>query len=114
VYEVARAEEPTGHPRSDHREPQLPPMSRGQVALRLTLGALGVVVLLCLLGLVLTHLPHGLDDFDAKVDRWLAARRTSLLDALTWAGSAAANTQTAIAVAVVAFFSLRWWLGRWY
>ena len=29
-------------------------------------------------------------------------------------GSGSANTQTAIAVAAVAFLLLRWWLGRWY
>lgn len=100
--------------RTSPAEPQLPPMSRGQVALRLSLGAVGVAAVLCLLGLLLIHLPRGLDDFDGQLDRWLAARRTGLLDALTWAGSGAANTQTAIAVAVVAFFALRWWLGRWY
>jgi undecaprenyl-diphosphatase len=89
-------------------------MSRGQVALRLGLGAVGVVLLLCVLGLVLTHLPRGMDDVDARVDQWLAGRRTHLLDALTWAGSGSANTQSVLTVAVLAFFVLRWWLGRWY
>lgn len=29
-------------------------------------------------------------------------------------GSGSANTQTAIAVAAIAFLALRWWLGRWH
>jgi undecaprenyl-diphosphatase len=92
------------------------PGTRRQVAARLGIGAVAVTVLLVLLGLLLTHLPEAgrLVRDDLAVDRWLEAHRTSLLDTLTVYGSGSANTQTAIAVTVVAGLLLRWWLGRWY
>jgi len=65
---------------------------------------------------MLTHLTQAgsLLHRDLALDRWFAAHRTSTLDTLTVFGSAVANTQTAIAVAVIAFLALRRWLGRWY
>jgi membrane-associated phospholipid phosphatase len=92
------------------------PGSRRQVAVRLGGGAVAVTCLLVLLGLGLTHLPEAgaFVRRDQVVDAWFAAHRTSLWDAVTVFGSGAANTQTAIAVAAVAFLLLRWWLGRWY
>jgi undecaprenyl-diphosphatase len=96
--------------------PQPDPGGKGRVALRLGLGAVAVTALLLGIGAWLGHLSPGswAVQRDQWLDAWLAARRTSLLDAVTWAGSGSANTQTAIAVAAVAFFALRWWLGRWY
>jgi undecaprenyl-diphosphatase len=79
----------------DHPDPG----SRGTVAWRLGLGAAGVTALLVLLGLLVTHLSAG---------------SRLALDDLTVFGSGSANTQTAIAVTVVAGLLLRWWLGRWY
>jgi PAP2 superfamily len=98
---------PLPHPR---------PGSRSAVAWRLGLGAAAVTAMLVLLGLLLTHLSEAgvIKDRDLAVDRWFAAHRSGLLDAATGFGSGSANTQTAIAVAAVAFLGLRWWLGRWY
>jgi membrane-associated phospholipid phosphatase len=92
------------------------PGTRGMVAWRLGLGAVAVTAFLVLLGLALTHLAGAgtILTRDLQVDRWFAARRTSTLNTLTVFGSGSANTQTAIAVAAVAFLLLRWWLGRWY
>ena len=105
-------------PRAGHEwpPPQPSPGSKGAVALRLGLGAVGVTGLLVLLGLLLTHLTEAgsLLHRDIAIDRWFAAHRTTALDTLTEFGSGAANTQTAVTVAAVAFFALRLWLGRWY
>jgi len=92
------------------------PGSKRTVAWRLGLGAVAVTAFLVLLGLALTHLAEAgaILTRDLQVDRWFADRRTTTLDALTVIGSGSANTQTAIAVAAVAFLLLRWWLGRWY
>ncbi len=82
----------------------------------LVLGAVGLTALLTLLGLALTHLSDaGLPRrWDRSADQWLAGHRTAGLDTLTRFGSGVVNTQTAMAVGVVAFLLLRWWLGRWY
>ncbi len=92
------------------------PTAAGRVAGTLVLGAVGLTTLLTLLGLSLTHLSDAgfLRRWDRSVDQWLAGHRTGGLDTLTRFGSGVANTQTAIAVGVVAFLILRWWLGRWY
>lgn len=92
------------------------PGSKGMVAWRLGLGAVAVTAFLVLVGLALTHLADAgtILTRDLQIDRWFAARRTTTLNTLTVFGSGSANTQTAIAVAAVAFLLLRWWLGRWY
>ncbi len=102
----------------DRGWPPAPPYpgSKGTVAWRLGLGAVGVTAFLVLVGLALTHLADAgaILTRDLPIDRWFAARRSATLDTLTVLGSGSANTQTAIAVAAVAFLLLRWWLGRWY
>ena len=97
-------------------QPQVHAGARRRVVGILAVGATSLTVLLILLGLGLTHLSDAgvLRRWDRSVDQWLFGHRTGGLDTLTRFGSGVANTQTAIAVGVVAFLLLRWWLGRWY
>lgn len=96
--------------------PLVHPGDRRRVVGILALVATSLTVLLILLGLGLTHLSDAgvLRRWDRSADQWLSGHRTGGLDTLTRFGSGVANTQTAIAVGVVAFLLLRWWLGRWY
>jgi membrane-associated phospholipid phosphatase len=86
------------------------------VALRLVGGAIALVALLSLIGLLLTHgLNSGrIQSWDRGVDVWFAARRTGTWNTITAFGSGLANTQTAIVVSAVVVLFLRWRLGRWY
>ena len=86
------------------------------VALRLAGGAVVLWGLLCLLGVLVTHvLVHGpVQSADGGVDVWFAARRSGVWNSITVFGSGLAQTQTAIAVTVVVVLLLRWRLGRWY
>jgi membrane-associated phospholipid phosphatase len=106
----------TGHHRRTARaHPQLPGGPR-RAALRLGGGAVALWALISLLGLVLTHVvsPNGAPSWDAGVESWFAARRSSTLNTVTSIGSGIANTETAIAVTVILVVLLRWRLGRWY
>ena len=89
---------------------------RTVVAVRLVGGAVALWALLSVLGLAVTHLVGTglLYDRDRGVDDWLARHRSGLWNTITQFGSGVANTQTAIAVTVIAVLFLRWRLGRWY
>ena len=88
---------------------------RGAVALRLTVGAVLIWALVAGLGTaagplgrpVLGH-ARGQPGLD-----WFFHQRTDALNQVTHVGSLLTETPTAIAVTAVAFFLLRWWLGRW-
>ena len=90
--------------------------NRKVVAARLIGGAVVVWALLALIGLLLIHVvsSNGSPSWDRGVDTWFAAHRTPLLNTVTWAGSGIANTQSALAVTVLAVLLLRWRLRRWY
>ena len=85
-------------------------------ALRLLGGAVAVWAVLSLIGLLVTHvLDSGrLHRLDGGVDTWFAAHRTGTWNTVTVFGSGVANTQTVIAVTVIAVLFLRWRLKRWY
>jgi undecaprenyl-diphosphatase len=89
--------------------------SPGQVATRLIVGGLLIGVVIVGLGLLLTKVaPHGwIATADLHVERWFAAHRTSTMDDVTKALTWLAETPTAIALAVVAFFGLRLATHRW-
>jgi membrane-associated phospholipid phosphatase len=86
------------------------------VALRLAGGAVALWGLLCLIGVLVTHvLVHGtVQSVDRGVDVWFAAHRTGVWNSVTAVGSAMAEVQVAIAVTAVVVLLLRWRLGRWY
>jgi len=83
------------------------------LVLRLLLGAMVLGAVLVGIGLVLTHLGSW-SRTDGGPDRWFAGHRSTGWNDATAVGSNLAQTQTAVAVAFVAFFALRLWLGRWY
>jgi membrane-associated phospholipid phosphatase len=86
------------------------------VALRLAGGAVVLWGLLALLGVLVTHiLVHGpMHSADLGVVDWFASHRTGVWNTVTAVGADLAQTQTAIAVALVVVLLLRWRLGRWY
>ncbi len=80
----------------------------------LAVGAVSTTLLLLILGTVVTSaFSHPDESWDGTVLRWLAEHRTAVLDWGSATGSALANTQTVVAVGLVAFVALRLWLGRW-
>ena len=70
---------------------------------------------LCGIGYLLTHplRDSAFERWDASVDRWLAARRSSTWNTVTHWLTYAAETLTVIAVGLVFFIVLRIALGRW-
>jgi membrane-associated phospholipid phosphatase len=103
-------------PDSPSHGPPQPVGDRTVVILRLLGGAVGLWALLSLTGLLFTHLLGSgrFHRWDLGVDRWLVTHRTPTWNTVTVFGSGVANTQTAIAVTVVAVLFLRWRLHRWY
>ena len=103
-----------GHPRA-LPAPQ-PIGDRKVVAARLLGGAVGLWLLLSLIGLAVTHLlsTGRVHTLDRGVDDWFASHRTGTWDTITVFGSGAANTQTVIAVMAATVLFLRWRLHRWY
>ena len=90
--------------------------NRKVVVARLIGGAVVLWGALALIGLLIIHVvsSNGSPTWDRGVDAWFAAHRTPLLNTVSWAGSGIANTQSALAVTIVAMLFLRWRLGRWY
>ena len=84
------------------------------IAGRLVVGAVVLGALLIGAGLLLTHVSDSWTHTDGSLDRWFVAHRMSTWNRVTWVGSHMAQTTTAAAVALVAFFALRIWLRRWY
>jgi membrane-associated phospholipid phosphatase len=93
-----------------------PEVDRKAAAVRLAAGAVVLWGLMCLLGLLMTHvLSSGpVHTADLGVDKWLAARRTGPWNDITAVGTGLAQTPTAIAVTAAVVLLLRWRLGRWY
>ena len=84
------------------------------LAVRLVVGAVILGACLVAAGLLITHASSWWPRTDGGIDRWFVRHRAHDWNDTTFVGSNLAQTQTAIAVAVVAFFALRVWLGRWY
>lgn len=81
----------------------------------LLVAAIGIVGLMWFLGSLLVH--HSVPSFvgraDEQTSEWAVEHRTPILDSVTHAGSMAADTFVALAVAGSAVVVLRLWLGRW-
>ena len=90
--------------------------SKQVVAARLIGGAVALWGVLALIGLLIVHVvsSNGSPSWDRGVDTWFAAHRAAALNTASWAGSGIANTQSVMAVTLVAVLFLRWRLGRWY
>ena len=88
---------------------------KGAVALRLVVGAALIWLVIAALGTLLVRWadPSFVTRADSHISRWFAHHRTDALNQATHVGSFLTETPTAIAVTAVAFFLLRWWLGRW-
>jgi undecaprenyl-diphosphatase len=89
---------------------------RTTVALRLAGGAVALWALICVTGLLLTHVVDlgRAHSADLGVDKWFAVHRTGLWNGVTLVGTSMAQTETAIGVAIAVVLLLRWRLGRWY
>ena len=90
--------------------------SRALTAALLVLCALGLWLSLAGIGWLLTKVlyPDQVPPFDQAVVEWFADNRTPALDIATRVGTGLSDTATAIVVATIAFFVLRWRLGRWH
>ena len=84
------------------------------IAGRLVVGALVLALLLVGVGLLLTHVWDTWTHTDGFLDRWFLSHRVVTWNRVTFVGSSLAQTTSAGAVALVAFFALRVWLRRWY
>lgn len=86
------------------------------VALRLVGGVVVLFGLLCLLGELMTHVLNSgpVHHVDRGIDVWFAAHRTGPLNTVTLVGTAMAQTETVVGVALVVVLFLRWRLGRWH
>jgi membrane-associated phospholipid phosphatase len=87
-----------------------------KLAVLLLAGAIVIWGLMCLLGLLLTHvLAHtAFHHADLGVDRWFAHHRVALLNDVAAFGTGMAQTVTVIVVTAVLVCVLRWRTGRWY
>jgi membrane-associated phospholipid phosphatase len=96
-----------------HPHPAVGPLT---AAVWLCAGAVVLWGVMCLIGLLLTHvLTSGpVHSADVSVDKWLAADRTRLWNEITLGGTDLAQTPTVIAVTAAVVLLLRWRLGRWY
>lgn len=86
------------------------------VALWLLAGAIVIWGVMCMIGLLLTHIvdrgpAHAAD---LGVSQWFVHQRTSFWNAATAFGTGMAETITVIAVTAVAVLILRWRTKRWY
>lgn len=93
---------------------QAAPLTRGSAA-RLVTGGIVLYLALIAVGLSITHLlkDSAIVHRDQEISRWFAAHRTPTFNTLTHIGTLLADTWTAIALSIVLFLALRWWLGRW-
>ncbi len=97
-----------------------PPADRtqhpGKVALWLLGGAVVIWGLMCLLGLLLTHvLEHtAFHHADLGTNRWFASHRVPFLNDVAAFGTGMAQTLTVILITAVLVVVLRWRTGRWY
>jgi membrane-associated phospholipid phosphatase len=89
---------------------------RGRVVLWLVAGAVLIWGLLCLLGILLTHVVDTtpLHGADLGVNQWLARHRTAFWNDATAFGTAMAQTLTVVAVTAVAVVVLRLVTRRWH
>jgi membrane-associated phospholipid phosphatase len=97
--------------------PRPHPVGRWPVVVaRLGGGAVVLWGVLCLLGLLLTHVldTGAFHHADLSVVTWLAAHRTPAWNDITHFASTMAQTDTAIVVTGAIALALRWRLGRWY
>ena len=83
--------------------------------LRLVGSAVGLAIVLCLIGFVIVDLltPSALTRWEDGVNQAAVDRRTPSLDAVSSVGSRLADTITCVVLLVVLMLVLRWWLGRW-
>jgi undecaprenyl-diphosphatase len=90
-----------------------PPATWHDLRFVLVVAATMIAVTSCV-GWVLVHpLAGSVGDLDDRIARWLAARRASRLDDLTWIGSASAEAVVRVTgAAVLSLLFLRWWR-RW-
>ncbi len=89
---------------------------RGRVVLRLVGGAVVIWGLICLLGILLTHVIDTMPvhNADLGADQWLARHRTAFWNHATAVGTGMAQTLTVIGVTAVAVIVLRLVTKRWY
>ena len=97
-----------------------PPRERtqhpGKTALWLLGGAVVIWGIMCLLGLLLTHvLEHtGFHHADLGTNRWFVRHRVPFLNDVAAFGTGMAETLTVIVATAVLVIVLRWRTGRWY
>jgi membrane-associated phospholipid phosphatase len=93
-----------------------PAVSPKAAAVRLVAGVVVLWGLMCLLGLLMTHVLNSgpVHTADFGVDKWLAAHRTGAWNDITAVGTNMAQTPTVIGVTAAVVLLLRWRLGRWY
>jgi len=89
---------------------------RWTVALWLLAGAMLIWGVICVIGLVLTHVidTTPLHSADLGVDVWFAGHRTAWWNDATAVGTGMAQTATVVAVTAAAALALRWRMKRWY
>ncbi|MGI9005832.1 MAG: phosphatase PAP2 family protein [Streptosporangiaceae bacterium] len=111
---------PHGRPHRRSTTGPKPPADRtrhpAKVALWLVGGAIVIWGVMCLLGLLLTHvLEHSaFHHADLGTNRWFVAHRDSPLNLVATVGTDMAETVTVIAATAVLAGLLRWRTGRWY
>ena len=109
---------PLTRPSRRRSQPEAAP-SRSRVvlaaALRLIVGGIAIWALLCVIGLVLTHvLDKGpFHRADLGVDIWFVHHRTKTWDRIFLFGTDMARTETVVIVAAVVAVLLRLLTGRW-
>ncbi|HEX9066175.1 MAG TPA: phosphatase PAP2 family protein [Streptosporangiaceae bacterium] len=97
-----------------------PPQDRtshpARTALWLLGGAIVIWGIMCLLGLLLTHvLEHtGFHHADLGTNRWFVGHRVPFLNDVAGIGTGMAETVTVVVIAAVLVGVLRWRTGRWY
>ena len=96
-----------GFPHSAH------PFTRATAG-RLAVAAAAIATVLVAAGFLVRYASVSLSYSDGRVSRWFEANRVEPWDSLTHVGSTLANTETAIAVAIIAMLSVRLWLTRWH
>lgn len=100
--------------------PPRPPRDRtqhpGKVTLWLLAGAIVIWGVMCLLGLLLTHvLEHtAFGHADLGTNRWFAHHRIAFLNDVAAFGTGMAETLTVVVATAVLAGVLRWRTGRWY
>lgn len=96
--------------------PWEPADDRWTVALWLLAGAMVIWGVICLIGLLLTHVidTTPVHSADLGVNVWFAGHRTAWWNDATAVGTGMAQTVTVVAVAAAAALALRWRMKRWY